>query len=267
MRISLVILSLLFSLIAHALENKETLSKSSKDLLALQSKNFPCQKVIEELSSGTTLTFGFLWRSFGENESCLKRIFEIKKPITFRVHLLNGVCHRRDNCEAHELPLKAGIIESEIIKFEEFLAKILAKRGASDGEVTCLLSPILEHDLNDKRTLAWFSRFSKVLRKCKLVNNPAPPYGKERFLGNSNLQAIDEFHLGETPPPEVLDYEKCILSLDGNISIPSAILMERYAKKCFLIFEWVPSYNCLTEGMAKGVVKSPPLRERKDCRS
>lgn len=73
--------------------------------LAGMHRDFPCSRYLQIVRQAERPAMVVLWRSFGENTSCIVRFLEAFKhrPHLLEVHLSNEVCRRNGRCYEGEL--------------------------------------------------------------------------------------------------------------------------------------------------------------------
>jgi len=212
-----------------------------QDYLALTHKDF---KLESNLPLGTA--GGMLDWTFGENDGQVFEFLKTVRPKYFRIHLLNTVCVRNGNCGPYEIGARytiqsfnAAVLarNTEILGWVKARTLLYKNQCAKFPEVTCLISPALEHNLSRE---AWRILADAVLQTwcdVRLVNSPmALP--AERYRG-----AWLEAH-GPSASASV-----DISSLDGidaaDISIGPWLKRFKHTK---ILYVWSRGYNCRNQG-------------------
>lgn len=215
-----------------------------QDYYAIQSKYWNQNGTIKYTKKGIPL--GNLHNTFGVSLDPIRAAVSSVRPNLYRVHIINTVCVRNQNCGPYEIGhgytkasfdaavrgKKPGIIgpfRSQV--------KLYCDLFTSFAGTQLLISPALEHDLS---TAAWRVLADETLNVCpgvQLVNSPDGPTSVERYRGS-----WIERH-GSSPQSDA-----DIVSLDGadatQIDIDKFLRRARALPRVKIIQLWTAGYNC-----------------------
>jgi hypothetical protein len=220
-----------------------TAASQAKSLLGMCNKTWDCSKTIKSFNGSSTLSFGWLENSFGEQCPCVDTLLKDARKKVVRIHLLNSPCMRNRRCGKYEVLWRetASSASRKIMKhdkrFMERFNKVLeraAVRLESTKDVKCYVSPCLECDLYENARRVLLNRVSNRLPNCVVVDNPH----EQRCIPGT----VCEQH-GENP----IVSKPCIVDLDGIDG--STINISRWLNKyrgCDMRFVWYPWMNCIS---------------------
>jgi hypothetical protein len=127
---------------------------------AIRNRTFPCKKFFRGLRGVKKLHISWLHDSFGNKNTCLKRVLADKRLKTVHIHLLNQVCVRNRNCAWYEVlsgytisSLEEGLINYDAAlynKIGKFASKLQTLLDESlQPQTRCIIDPLLEANVND----------------------------------------------------------------------------------------------------------------------
>lgn len=205
---------------------------------------------------------GNLHNTFGTSLTPVAALLSSSSPSYFRVHIINTVCVRDNNCGAYEIghgysksTFNAAVAARKpaILTPLKNQAKAYCDLFAAHPATHLVISPALEHDLSIP---SWRILADAVLSVCpsaQLSNSPDGGIAVERYRG-----AWIERH-GSNPQSD-----SDIVSLDGanadQIDIGAFLTRVRRLPNIKLILLWTAGYNCRV-----GTWQDP--RVRKNCSS
>lgn len=230
---------------------------------AIQSESWDCDGFLAAIDRIEEWHIAMLWRTFGENNSCLDRVLASPKLKSLQIHLINEPCHRRDPgtrgaCNSHEFLF--GISRGDwewrlkqndpnlINQFQDYaftVANYLDEKLRNGVE--CFISPALESNLDDSTAIQNLVDATRlVFPNCKVVWNPVNGLAIE----NADFR---ETHSNSGPIPS-----PCVKNLDGqDISFdqrPSGANNQMHESGIFDYFErtrncemsllWTVESNC-----------------------
>lgn len=232
------------------------LPKVGLAVYAIQQETFPCDSFLDVVKANNNeVSISFLWKTFGENTTCLDRTLSLPDVTSFLVFGMNAVCQRNQNCDTFE-PL-SGIsvrLEQELLDQRErwFVDAItnhfngIEQLAQRFPDKKCFVAPELEGNINDESFIRLKNIIEPLVPSCEIVHNPV-----------SNSTSLDgqltEFHHAPVRLP-------CFFSNDG-ISVmwpdissswvslyPSIQDLENQlanARVCRASYLWHHHYNCL----------------------
>jgi hypothetical protein len=183
---------------------------------AIQKDDFPCRALINAFKNVDEVHLSFLYRTFGNNNKCLKKFMRDERLQTLQIHVMNEVCVRKGNCGKYES--LAGIHKNDLDKklrnskklwkrIEKHAFKLRELLDENLGEQTqCMISPLLESQyVGEKAARKVFRKFRNWFPECAMVWNPVSaqflPKGAD-FL--------------ETHGRNAMSCGYCISNLDGT---------------------------------------------------
>lgn len=175
------------------------------------------------------IAIGALEGTFGPVTPNLKFLLARKKVSAYRVHLLNGPCHRGKNCERTEPAL-------DDFKALSRRAQRLERVAKRFPQVPCFVSPVLESDVRSRNIVRrWLSVLARQVPSCVPVLS---------VCRGITLKGIyDEFH-----------HKGAKANIVSNDGLPLATL--RKAKADVILFAWLASFNGRSEKETKFVAPS-----------
>lgn len=251
----------LVSIVIYACSSSFTIVQQERiDLspYAIMNDTFDCERFFSETES-KPFAISFLWGSFGDNTTCLEKVFKEKKLKLFEIHSMNHWCLRDGVCDK-DRELYDGTpfrFEQLLINREGWLMQRIIKRleeirrflDANPTDAQCFISSGLETQLPAMVNDRIINAITAILPQCKTVYNPIFQTSEK------GLADYIEIH-GETSPMEA----PCIANTDGIEfdEIDQEIFFE-FNKHCDAQFRWNKRDNCI-----KGEFFIPPhLRECK----
>jgi len=214
------------------------------DHLFLLQKNYNYKEAAKFTYDNEVL--GLLDYTPGTDLSPLRYVLSNSNPRMVRVHLIDTVCVRNQNCGKYS-PVSGYTIKSlnealsngkargvtEHLKARASLYKTLFERFPGP---TPLISPFLEHNMTPAAYRAGADAVKEIWPEVQLVNNPMGGVGFERYRG-----ALWEDH-GKTP-----NKNADINSLDGDeiTDIDVGSWLQNSSNQLFRC-RWTRSFNCRT---------------------
>ena len=227
--------------------------------LGICHKSWPCEESIDAYKNKIDLKLSFLYdKTFGEDCSCIRKLYQDPRAKLTRIHLSNGPGLRNRRLQKTEIFYGYNIISAEaaILRNDPELKKKfedVAQRAANDykesvGINNLYVSTCLE------------CNFSALARE-RLINWAKPFFSKAQFVDNPLFGPcmpglICEKH-GDSPELSA----PCIVDLDGkdfNL-VDIARFKDRY-KTCLATFLWGAKLN-LNDTINKNFI--PPLEREK----
>lgn len=231
-----------------------------QDYYAIQSRYWNLPATIR-YSAGNQAA-GNLDTTFGTSLSPVSSLVSAVNPALYRVHIINTVCVRNNNCGPYEIghgytkaSFNAAVRanKASIIRPFKERVKLYCDLFSHYPNTKLLISPALEHDLS---TQAWRVLADSTLGVCggvQLVNSPDGGVAVERYKG-----AWIERH-GSSPQSDA-----DVVSLDGadatQIDIGAFLARTLRLPNIKIIELWTAGYNCRV-----GTWQDP--RVRKNCSS
>lgn len=231
---------------------------------AIQAPQFDCDGFLNSIQQIDILSISWLHNTFGNDLTCLNRVFESHKDRiqTIQLYIMNTVCVRNRNCGEYEalaryskssldsaLRNKDPVVMYRIRKAAQAAADLLfLDLKIQDKGIECLISPYLEHDLSLKADFNSIEELRDIFPGCEFVSNP-----------NSNIHQegheFIEFHHNFTTM-----FKPYIASLDG-VSIGFEGIENNYPRvwpphevqrwidaheeHTYFTWIWSHSYNCI----------------------
>lgn len=213
---------------------------AAPSLLGLCSPSWDCSATKKLYAAADRLELSWIENTFAETCKCADELLQDPREKIIRVHLMNSPCMRNKRCGRYEAlwgynkasASRAVHIEGSRLnkRFDAILARFKARIAGKD--VSCLVSPCLECDLNERARRSLGDRISTALPSCILVDNPY----KQPCLKNSICEYHGTDFPGRTP---------CIADLDGTSGVGIDLKKwSRQVRSCELRYYWEPWMNC-----------------------
>jgi hypothetical protein len=186
------------------------------DLLGLAMQD--CPMIAETITNKTAI--GVLEGTFGDPMPCLERLISTGKVSSFRVHLINGPCWRNHDCAADEpSPLDSEALETLAARWQEFADR--------HKNVACFISPVLEHDIKDRK---------KVTEIFNLVKLKAPRCTVVQSIvsGEHAADVMEECHGNNA---------NCYITSNDGESLFDADAADYKKSGKAITFGWIHSFN------------------------
>lgn len=234
-----------------------------------------CQKLFDRFKGINSITLGYLFNTFGNDNSCLNRFIADPRLETLKIYLINESCHRANRCGSYEFlhPIKSPSEYDSLLKrqdedlkrrFFDYVKPVQEVISRVPTNVDVVIVPGQETNVSPQafRTLAKWSR--EAFPGKRINFNPIKPGGFSESTGD-----IYEQH---NLYPQVS--APCMVSLDGsdinfeftkgrksiwakqaekdpnfpknffNTSAPLQAWIEQYANTCETAELWVLEDNC-----------------------
>lgn len=217
-------------------------AETALSYLGLCQNTWPCSASLKPFNGLPVIRTGWLEQTFGEDCKCADRLLSDPREKVIRVHLTNSACLRNKRCGKYEVfggeTVKSAtqkVIQRDrklLRKYRKVVYRFRARLKASQGGVTCYVSPCLECDLNEPARRVLRSITNRYLPQCSHVDS---------VLYRPCLQgSICEKH-GERPKLR----SPCISDLDG-IPLEEASMRTflSASRECDLKYIWTNRFNC-----------------------
>ena len=210
--------------------------------LAATSPSFPCNNVLESMSSLKRPAFSVVWNWAGEDKSCLKKFINKfqNRPHLIEIHLHNAWCHQSPSkCQTgvdwfadKDQNGFNNLIKNRDKKLQKKIRKTVKeilswkRQNAVPGMTTVLLTSGLEDNYDSNAASVMTSMIKEAgWKKKRLVRNPREPKTKSR-AGAGILELHPSYDKqGKSRTSKLLpsDFKlpqkeiwQCITSQDGN---------------------------------------------------
>lgn len=198
--------------------------------------------IAEELPQGHAV--GILDGTFGDPAPAMDRLLSTGKVSMWRVHLLNGPCHRNKNCASDEPKIgDIAAMQRRAAKWEKLYKKY--------PDIPYFISPVLEHDEKDPRkVLGWVTKIREAAPNARIIVNAfmgatLPDIQVERHGYGGNRAAVVS--------PDGIDVT------DMNID-----KLKRENRSATILFSWTRGFNLRSQG---GSFVPPKERKAKITRA
>lgn len=228
---------------------RDSAAQTALSYLGLCHKTWPCSASLKPFNGLSVIRTGWLEQTFGEDCKCADRLLQDARDKEIRVHLTNSACLRNKRCGPYEVwagetvksaSRKVAQRDRKLLrKYRKVVIRFRARLKASQGGVTCYVSPCLECDLDEPARRVLRSITNRYLPQCSHVDSVL----YRPCLSDS----ICERH-GERPRLS----NPCISDLDG-IPVEEASMRHflSASKECDLKFIWTHSFNCNANTQSK----------------
>lgn len=213
------------------------------DLLALQHPDFPVDRALSEVPTGSAL--GVLLDSFGDDRAVITKALKSGRFNYFRIHLANGPGLRNRQLGDYEnlAGLNVKSFENKILKSDVKIlasiverAKFVNQLAADFPRIKCFVSPVLEHNLSPKAFSILAEAVKTAAPLCSIVDNPVNGWSYQLAADQ-----VLEIHGANAPPSG-----QYIASQDGDLGESNDFLALH--KNAFIKFIWKSGYNCRVAG-------------------
>ena len=242
----------------------------------LTAPGFNCDGFFEATQDLDSLHIAFLYNTFGNDFSCLKRLLADDRLETLEVALLNEPGHRNKRLGSYEFLKSVGSVnnwntlvqnrdpalKSRLTKYVIPLQELLAENLRP--ETALLINPGLESNLSDAAGRVLVSWTRESFPSARIVWNPLRASDARRKRAKADLIEAHGFYPNISAP--------CVYNMDGmdvsyktrpalgqrryqegqtknwiNSGKPMFQLMETYANACEVAFVWTAESNGLDE--------------------
>lgn len=215
-----------------------------QDYLAAQQPNFSSGYGGKYLAKNSAV--GALDSTFGTDTNRIRNLLRYESPLYFRIHLINTVCIRNQNCGAYEIGRGYSIgsfndavraKSSKILNYLSARVKFYCALQKEFPKTTFIISPALEHNLSREGARVLIDKTLELCPNVMVSNNPMTAVIGERYRG-----ALLE---GHGVDPGSVD----ISSLDGidGTDVDIRGWMSR-TENNFITYFWSRGYNCRHQG-------------------
>lgn len=253
-------------------------------LFHLANPKINCDATLAALNPLPVLNISWLYNTFGNNFSCLRKLMTDSRLVSLQTHLINEPGHRNSRLGSYEFLSGVGtiyqwqarlikgdkVLKRKFFKYVKPLQKLLAENLGNQTE--CLINPGLESNITNKRaakTLLSWTR--EAFPNCSIVWNPV----STAALSFTKIGA--DLYESHGVRPKVVK-NKCIVNMDGtDINFPERYsrnarfhklgqpknwinagrdlqaYMQNYSNICPLVFLWVTEFNCIDPNSDKFV--------------
>lgn len=174
-----------FSLLLMLASQRMDIHYTGKSCYACMSPNYPCDTFMESVSQSPNPATAVLWRTFGEDRTCLTRFIKEQpnKKKLLEIHFSNEACRRKRDCGQGEFLPGVSVNEySKLLeKSDPAVLKAIDKRTAeilsfvasiADGNTTFVLSTANEDDLRKNTAYQHLARRIDKTWPFTLVRSP-----------------------------------------------------------------------------------------------
>jgi len=240
----------------------------------LTSPKFNCRAFRKSLAPLNEIHISFLYNTFGNDFSCLKKLLKDERLKTLQIHLINEPGHRNNRLGDYEFLKNVGSVQrydsllrrsdpklkAKYVKYTNRLRVFLENNLQSHTDL--IINPGLESNLTNKAGKILVSYTRELFPTARIVWNPFIPHPKKRSATNADLLE------GHNLNPKI--NAPCIYNLDGtDVSYPNRPalgepehtddqsknwvesgrplrqLLEKYANVCEIAFVWTAESNGL----------------------
>lgn len=227
-------------------------------VLAAMNDRFPCDAFISAVSSAKHPAMAVLWKTFGDDLSCMKKFTETFKdrPHLLEIHLSNETC-RRSKCEKEELfpswsvsQMNAALERDDKALGDAVNSRMLDIYAAAMALKNPNSKIIVSTGLEDNYTNRAFDRMYQWVAEVwagEIVRSPVD-YG-ETYKGKADV-------IEQHSPHPYFANQRCIASEDGLYD-RDTLDTDGYFQdnnSCLAVLWWRDDH----QGRAKGQALTPP---------
>lgn len=210
-----------------------------QDTLAIQHRQFKVKDLVEYLPEGTAL--GAISNTFGTELSPIVRALSSNRVRYFRVHLINGSCIANQNCGSYEIGYGYNLksFEAAVLTKNTKIIDYVRTQAVSFCHLQntkVLISPVVEHRLNNRAYRVLADTVLNVCPGVQLVNNPVTGIG-ERYRGS-----WIESHSTRINGADIYSFDG-VDATDSDIN-----RWKKETEKAKIAFVWSRVYNCRNLG-------------------
>jgi hypothetical protein len=248
----------------------------------LTAPSFNCSAFLRASSDLSELHVAFLYNTFGNDFSCLKRLLADERLKTLEVALINEPGHRNNRLGKYEFLSDVGSVpawdaklrnrdkrlKSKFNRYVQPLKRVLSEN--LQQHTSLIVNPGLESNVSDRAGRVLISWTREEFPNSRVVWNPLKPSSQRR----KNTRG--DFIEGHNLSPNIV--EPCIYNMDGtDVSFPErpAIgernyeegqiknwvqsgtplfqLIEQFANRCEVAFVWTAESNGINERLTSFV--------------